>query len=629
MLFNILTGFTTVVASNAQHLPRVDSAPLSQEFALDAYPAGSWGAHTLEHSAALAAAPGAHRTLSRVLRDVAVRESDAYHLAYGLASLMNRWNDGEFELDDASPRAELLSIDLPAITPHGMYPMSPFQEAYTALVNDGRPGNTSRLSPVLEAKSDTAQTPAHSRGGPARLDMVYPDRTLVARCACGVHSAPLATLSVAALPDRRLTRQALGRWASAVQWRNFVAALETVPAPAKHDPQVPNGAVIDSHVKSTDTSLDQACSAPTSTSTIEEDGHKQQRFEHLLDAWARVLAASGITVTNLAGNVPTDDLAPPKPHLMALALAGGTHTVDFAACYPHVDELASTARALLAEDECSAASNALARALGFAASCAQSGGGPFSLAVVGTKLARVVAVSPDVLAVELIPDDEAERDDEVDSMVQSSTGSDLTDDHDEDDDDDDSSVAPPLPLPQVLDVHALLSSRTLFARLPHDLFYTDPADGAAYDPASLLTDECGPAATEPPCMLGSDCPRAAAQTADLHLPAVQRVYDLFRAAILALGSTSRTAHLPPPQFPAGPTADTVLAVAGASRRAEAEKADLRRGRALTMDKFRRWLAGVRESPPATRGAVPRALEAAGVLVLGVHPAAMDALLQGR
>lgn len=336
---------------------------------------------------------------------------------------------------------------------------------------------------------------------------------------------------------------------------------------------------------------------------------------------------------------------------MALALAGGTHTVDFAACYPHVDELASTARALLAEDECSAASNALARALGFAASCAQSGGGPFSLAVVGTKLARVVAVSPDVLAVELIPDDEAERDDEVDSMVQSSTGSDLTDDHDEDDDDDDSSVAPPLPLPQVLDVHALLSSRTLFARLPHDLFYTDPADGAAYDPVSLLTDECGPAATEPPCMLGSDCPRAAAQTADLHLPAVQRVYDLFRAAILALGSTSRTAHLPPPQFPAGPTADTVLAVAGASRRAEAEKgesrlapgpgvgeerkvcsrpaADLRRGRALTMDKFRRWLAGVRESPPATRGAVPRALEAAGVLVLGVHPAAMDALLQGR
>lgn len=223
----------------------------SQEFALDAYPAGSWGAHTLEHSAALAAAPGAHRTLSRVLRDVAVRESDAYHLAYGLASLMNRWNDGEFELDDASPRAELLSIDLPAITPHGMYPMSPFQEAYTALVNDGRPGNTSRLSPVLEAKSDTAQTPAHSRGGPARLDMVHPDRTLVARCACGVHSAPLATLSVAALPDRRLTRQALGRWASAVQWRNFVAALETVPAPAKHDPQVPNGAVIDSHVVST------------------------------------------------------------------------------------------------------------------------------------------------------------------------------------------------------------------------------------------------------------------------------------------------------------------------------------------------------------------------------------------
>ncbi|GMK58847.1 hypothetical protein CspeluHIS016_0602890 [Cutaneotrichosporon spelunceum] len=201
---------------------------------------GTWAAHATTRPDAFTSST---RVYAQRLRAARLRESSSYHIAYGVASLFNKWNDGErfndgedeLELgEQCSARLTIRRADLRALNvgvgglPYPdtrvqaafraqsiLHPLSAAQCPCDSASDYGRP---------FDARYDRSDTipPTRRKEG---WDIHEPERVLTARCACRRHEAALAVLAVEGFAPRRLTRASLQVWEENERWRALARLL--------------------------------------------------------------------------------------------------------------------------------------------------------------------------------------------------------------------------------------------------------------------------------------------------------------------------------------------------------------------------------------------------------------------
>lgn len=193
---------------------------------------GTWAAHAAARPSAFHSPT---RAYTRRLAASYCREAPSYHLGYSLGSLLNTWNDAEYELGTRTParltlrRADLRSLNIGV---GGLpYPDTRVQAAFHAL---------SPLHAQSGAQSPRDSASDYGRPFDARFDwsnplspnrqvegwgIHEPERVLTARCACWRHEAALAALAVEGFQPRHLTRASLKVWEEDERWRALARLL--------------------------------------------------------------------------------------------------------------------------------------------------------------------------------------------------------------------------------------------------------------------------------------------------------------------------------------------------------------------------------------------------------------------
>ncbi|BEJ14297.1 hypothetical protein CspHIS471_0400640 [Cutaneotrichosporon sp. HIS471] len=171
----------------------------------------------------------------RRLSAASVREASSYTLGYAIASLLNKWNDREYELGErCGARLTLRQADLRGLNigVGGLpYPDTRVQAAFRT---------QSLLHPQSAARSPRDKASDYGQPFDARYDwsdpvsparasegwgIHQPERVLTARCACWRHEAALAALAVEGFAPRRLTRASLKVWEEDERWRALARLL--------------------------------------------------------------------------------------------------------------------------------------------------------------------------------------------------------------------------------------------------------------------------------------------------------------------------------------------------------------------------------------------------------------------
>lgn len=204
----------------------------------------TWRAHALSRADALSP-PTPHRTYTRLLSSVFLRESRTYQLGYALSSLLNTWNDAEYELGErVAARITLSQADLRSlgIGVGGLpYADTRVQSAFRAAIALLPEGSSMAQSPADSASdyaaghafddrfdwsaSPARSTPGGDSGVRERWGVHRPERAWVARCACRRHSSALAVVVAEAFSARRVARMSWRVWEEEARWRKLAAML--------------------------------------------------------------------------------------------------------------------------------------------------------------------------------------------------------------------------------------------------------------------------------------------------------------------------------------------------------------------------------------------------------------------